>query len=70
MFDARGFNRIYQWYGSFDNKISDDDIAIDGATTNEFDPGESNKYAYYYCKMLSVDGDSKIEITSSICQNR
>lgn len=70
VFDARGFNRIYQWYGSFDNKISDDDIAIDGATTNEFDPGESNKYAYYYCKMLSVDGDSKIEITSSMCQNR
>ncbi len=70
MFDARGFNRTYQWYGSFDNKISDNDIAINGATTNEFDPGESNKYAYYYCKMLSVDGDSKVEITSSMCQNR
>ena len=70
VFDARGFNRTYQWYGSFDNKISDDDIAIEGATTNKFDPGESNKYAYYYCKMLSVDGDSKVEITSSMCQSR
>ena len=74
-FDARGFNRTYQWYGSYDNKIGND-VAITGATTNEFDPGESSKYAYYYCRMTSTDIDnygktiSSFEVNSTLCQNR
>lgn len=76
VFDARGFNRTYQWYGSYDNKASYDDIAIEGATTNEFEPGESSKYAYYYCRMTSTDIDndgnivSSFEVNSTLCQNR
>ena len=74
-FDARGFNRTYQWYGSYDNKIGND-VAIDGATTNEFDPDKSTKFAYYYCQMIStdIDNDGKIvssfTVNSTLCQNR
>lgn len=74
-FDARGFNRTYQWYGSYDNKIGND-VAINGATTNEFDPGENCKYAYYYCQMTSTDIDndgnivSSFTVNSTLCQNR
>ena len=76
VFDARGFNRTYQWYGSYDNKASDDDIAINGATTNEFNPNEENSFPYYYCKMISTDinCEGKIiesfDIYSSICENK
>ena len=74
-FDARGFNRTYQWYGSYDNKIGND-VAIDGATTNEFDPDKSTKFAYYYCQMISTDIDNEGNVVSSftvnsrLCQNR
>ena len=74
-FDARGFNRTYQWYGSYDNKIGND-VAINDATTNEFNPRESSKYAYYYCQMTSTDIDndgnivSSFEVNSTLCQNR
>lgn len=74
-FDARGFNRTYQWYGSYDNKIGND-VAINGATTNEFNPGESTEYAYYYCQMTSTDIDndgnivSSFTVNSTLCQNR
>lgn len=74
-FDARGFNRTYQWYGSYDNKIGND-VAIAGATTNEFDPGKSTKYAYYYCQMKSTDINndgnvvSSFTVNSTLCQNR
>lgn len=74
-FDARGFNRTYQWYGSYDNKIGND-VAIDGATTNEFDPDKSTKFAYYYCQMTSTDIDnegnvvSSFTVNSTLCQNR
>ncbi len=74
-FDARGFNRTYQWYGSYDNKIGRD-VPIAGATTNEFDPGENRKYAYYYCQMISTDIDndgnivSSFTVNSTLCQNR
>ena len=76
LFDARGFNRTYQWYGSYDNKASYDDIAIEGATTNEYNPGDSDKFAYYYCKMTSTDIDnygkiaSSFTVNSTLCQNR
>ncbi|MBO5066212.1 MAG: S8 family serine peptidase [Clostridia bacterium] len=74
-FDARGFNRTYQWYGSYDNKIGND-VAINDATTNEFNPRESSKYAYYYCQMTSTDIDNEGNVVSSftvnsrLCQNR
>ncbi len=67
-FDARGFNRTYQWYGSYDDKIGND-VAIDGATTNEFDPGNSREYPYYYCQMTSTDVDVEGEIRSSFVVN-
>ena len=76
VFDARGFNRTYQWYGSYDNKASYDDIAIEGATTNEYNPGDSDEFAYYYCEMTSTDigndGNivSSFTVTSTLCQNR
>lgn len=74
-FNARGFNRTYQWYGSYDNKICDD-IAISNATTNEFTPDENNEFPYYYCKMISTDincdGEvvSSFEVFSSLCENK
>ena len=74
-FNARGFNRTYQWYGSYDNKIGDD-IAISDATTNEFTPDENNEFPYYYCKMISTDincdGEvvSNFEVYSSACENK
>lgn len=75
-FDAIGINSSYQWYGSLDNKVDNsDDVAIKGATTNEFTPKKGDKYPYYYCKMISTDTDTtgksvSVEIFSSICQNK
>ena len=76
-FDAIGINSSYQWYGSLDTKVNNgDDVAINGATTNEFTPKKGDKYPYYYCKMTSTDKDvteaevSTVEIYSSICQNK
>ncbi len=76
-FDARGFNRTYQWYGSKDAKQGNyDDKAISGETAKTFDPGEDAKYQYYYCKMTSTDIDasgnmrSTFTVNSSMCQNR
>lgn len=74
-FNARGFNRTYQWYGSYDNKIGDD-IAILSATKNTFTPNEDNQFPYYYCKMISTDincdGEvvSDFEVFSSLCENK
>ncbi len=68
-FDARGFNKTYQWYGSYDEIIGND-VAISGADTNKFNPNEYKTYPYYYCIMTSKDGDSVVKIHSSICQNR
>lgn len=70
-FDARGFNRTYQWYGSNDNKQGNyDDKPITNATESIFNPNEHTAYQYYYCEMLSIDGDSKVTVKSSMCQNR
>ncbi len=68
-FDARGFNRTYQWYGSYDNVIGNDKI-ISGATESSFNPNDYKAYPYYYCMMTSSDGDSVVNIHSSLCQNR
>lgn len=70
-FDARGFNRTYQWYGSRDKTQGNyDDKPIANATDKTFNPDDYKSYPYYYCEMLSVDGDSKVTIKSSMCQNR
>lgn len=70
-FNARGFNRTYQWYGSKDKIQGNyDDKPITNATDKTFNPDKYKSYPYYYCKMLSVDGDSKVTIKSSMCQNR
>ncbi len=76
-FDARGFNRTYQWYGSNDAKQGNyDDKAISGATAKTFDPGEDAQYQYYYCKMTSTDKNIKgevvstVTVNSSMCHNR
>lgn len=74
-FDAVGFNSSYQWYGSLDKTVNnEDDVLIDGADTNEFKPEVEGEYPYYYCKMISADYDSdgnlvnEVEIYSSICE--
>ncbi len=74
-FDAIGFNSSYQWYGSFDKTVNnDDDVMIDGANTNEFKPEIGGEYPYYYCKMTSSDYDkygdlvNSVDIYSSICE--
>lgn len=76
-FDARGFNRTYQWYGSNDAKQGNyDDKAISGATAKTFDPGDDAQYQYYYCKMTSTDKNingevvSTVTVNSSMCHNR
>ena len=74
-FDARGFNRTYQWYGSYDNKIGED-ILLNGYTEKSFNPDDSKSYPYYYCVMTSTDVNTKgeivssVDITSSMCENR
>lgn len=77
-FDARGFNRTYQWYGSTDKIQRDsDDKLIAGATDKTFNPDKCSKfYPYYYCVMTSTDVNikgeivSSVYITSSMCENR
>ena len=74
-FEAVGFNSTYQWYGSFDKTVNnEDDVLVDGADSNEYAPGNGEKYPYYYCKMTSTDIDnngeavSVVDIYSSICE--
>ncbi len=66
--DVIGFNKTYQWYGSYDNAIGNDKI-ISGATAKTFNPNDYKAYPYYYCIVTSVDGDSVVNIQSSLCQN-
>lgn len=76
-FDARGFNRTYQWYGSINNiQGDDDDRLIAGATDKTFNPDDYKAYQYYYCVMTSTDKNvageivNQVEIKSSMCHNR
>lgn len=76
-FDARGFNRTYQWYGSKDKIQGNyDDKPITNATDKTFNPDDSKPYPYYYCVMTSTDKDidgnvvSEVTVTSSMCENR
>ena len=67
--DVIGFNRTYQWYGSFsaDNNAG---APIDGATDKDFNPIDYPAYPYYYCVVTSTDvGYDSIEIRTSVCEN-
>lgn len=67
--DVIGFNRTYQWYGSFtaDNTTG---APIDGATDKDFNPIDYPAYPYYYCVVTSTDvGYDSIEIRTGVCEN-
>ena len=67
--DVIGFNRTYQWYGSFsaDNNAG---APIDGATKKDFNPAEYPAYPYYYCVVTSTDvGYDPIEIHTNVTEN-
>ncbi|MCQ2515215.1 MAG: InlB B-repeat-containing protein, partial [Ruminococcus sp.] len=60
--DVVGFNRTYQWYGSYTDSNSGG-IPIEGATERKFVPKDFQQYPYYYCKVVSTDvGYDPIEI--------
>lgn len=68
--DVIGFNRTYQWYGSFtaDNTAGE---PIEGATEKEFNPAEYHAYPYYYCIVTSTDvGYEPIEIRTGVTSNK
>ena len=67
--DVIGFNRTYQWYGSFsaDNNAG---APIDGATDKDFNPIDYPAYPYYYCVVTSTDvGYDPIEIRTNVTEN-
>lgn len=68
--DVIGFNRTYQWHGSFtaDNTAG---APIDGATDKEFNPAKYPAYPYYYCVVTSTDvGYGPIEIRTGVTANK
>ena len=67
--DVIGFNRTYQWYGSFtaDNTAG---TPIDGATDKDFNPIDYPAYPYYYCVVTSTDvGYDPIGIRTNVTEN-
>ncbi len=68
--DVIGFNRTYQWYGSFtaDNTAGE---PIEGATEKEFNPADYPAYPYYYCVVTSTDvGFDPVEIRTGVTANK
>lgn len=68
--DVIGFNRTYQWYGSFtaDNTAGE---PIENATEKDFDPAEYPAYPYYYCVVTSTDVDfDPVEIRTGVTANK
>lgn len=68
--DVIGFNRTYQWYGSFaaDNTAGE---PIEGATEKAFNPADYPTYPYYYCVVTSTDvGFDPIEIRTGVTANK
>ena len=60
--DVVGFNRTYQWYGSYADQNTGG-VPIVGATERRFVPKENEQYPYYYCVVTSTDvGYEPIEI--------
>ena len=52
--DVVGFNRVYQWYGSYSSKNTGG-IPIEGANERKFVPKDNDRYPYYYCVVTSTD---------------
>ena len=68
--DVIGFNRAYQWYGSFtaDNTAGE---PIEGAAEKAFDPADYPAYPYYYCVVTSTDiGFEPVEIRTGVTANK
>lgn len=68
--DVIGFNRTYQWYGSFtaDNTAGE---PIEGATEKAFNPADYPAYPYYYCVVTSTDvGFEPVEIRTGVTANK
>lgn len=60
--DVVGFNRTYQWYGSYSDSNTGG-IPIEGANERKFVPKENEQYPYYYCVVTSTDvGYDSVEI--------
>ena len=60
--DVVGFNRTYQWYGSYFDRNTGG-IPIEGANERKFVPKDNEQYPYYYCVVTSNDvGYDPIEI--------
>ena len=68
--DVIGFNRTYQWYGSYtaDNTAGE---PIEGATEKAFNPADYPAYPYYYCVVTSTDvGFDPVEIRTGVTANK
>ena len=68
--DVIGFNRSYQWYGSYtaDNTSGE---PVEGATEKEFNPADYPAYPYYYCVVTSTDvGFEPVEIRTGVTANK
>lgn len=71
-FDALGFHKTYQWYGSFDGS-TENGVAIEGADKELIHLKDYREYPYYYCVCTSTDiGDGKEQVEkiySKVCRN-
>ena len=63
-FDCYGFNKQYQWYGSYTND-TENGIPLDDANSEVFSPEDYEYYPYYYCVMTSTDKDSDGNVVKS-----
>ena len=68
--DVIGFNRTYQWYGSFTAENTAGE-PIEGATEKAFNPADYPAYPYYYCVVTSTDvGFDPVEIRTGVTANK
>jgi len=73
-FDSMGFNKEYQWYGSYDNSTNNG-IELVGATKELLNLKDYQEYPYYYCVCTSTDRDEAENfehqelIYSRVCTN-
>lgn len=73
-FDALGFNKQYQWYGSFDG-TTENSVVLEGATKELINLHNYKVYPYYFCKCISTDISEEDNynheeiIYSTVCKN-
>lgn len=66
--DVVGFNRTYQWYGSYEDSNTGG-FPIEGATEKRLIPKENAQFPFYYCAVTSKDvGFAPIEIRTRACR--